>query len=414
MTHPDAALIVMPRRSDEWRTAPALWVTAAGWAQAARRRYGAAWVVTPDRVTDPSTAVAYASLDVLDDTGNPFVRSFPVSMRVGAKDVLRMYHAAKFRDIGDRREWRSRSLAFVWQNHDLFACPGRPTARRHGCPLVTYVHAPQVWEARRWGVHRTGWGSLLERVGELPQLREADVVACVSTDVATQLVDMGLPSDRIVVSPMAVDTDYFNPDVSGTEVRSRLGLEEHFVIGWVGTFRSFHGLDDLVEAFARFHRTTPSSRLMLVGDGADRPRIVDLARRLRVPEAVVLPGPLSHGELAPYLAAMDVTVSPAPPDGDFHYSPQKLREYFAVGRPTVAAEIGDIAREITDGDEALFYTPGEVDTLFDQLVRLRDDPELRAALGQRAWKWVLASETWDCRVEQLVGSSAFRAFSSST
>src|SRR5262249_459489 len=132
-----------------------------------------------------------------------------------------------------------------------------------------------------------------------------------------------------------------------------------------------------------------------------------------VPHALVLPGPFAHPDLAPYLAAMDIAVSPAPPSDDFHYSPQKLREYFAVGRPTVAAEIGDIATQITGGEEARFYAPGDVDGLLEQLLRLHDDAELRSSLGAQAWKWVLASETWDSRLEELVSSPAFRAFTPS-
>ena len=99
----------------------------------------------------------------------------------------------------------------VWQHHDLFQSPGQAISRRHRCPLVSFVDAPLVWEARRWGVARPGWGRLVERYGEWPQLRASDVVACLSDEVAHEVVRLGVPRERIVFSPTAVDVDRFAP-----------------------------------------------------------------------------------------------------------------------------------------------------------------------------------------------------------
>ena len=88
---------------------------------------------------------------------------------------------------------------------------GAPLALRHRCPLVSYVHAPQVWEAAQWGVRRPGWGRLVERYGERPQLVASDVVAVVSDEVAAQVARLGVDERRILVSPMAVDARAIRP-----------------------------------------------------------------------------------------------------------------------------------------------------------------------------------------------------------
>ena len=200
-----SAMFVMPRRSTEWPNAPALWVTAAGWASAARDRYGAAWVITPDAVGLPEAALdftRYATTSASPHFGSSWL---PVEARTALKDVLRWRTARQGSSRWIPAPWAATSVEFVWQHHDLFHCAGETLARRHGCPLVSYVHAPQVWEAAKWGVRRPGWGSWLERHGERPQLLHSDVVACVSDEVAAEVVRLGVEERRILVSPMAVD-----------------------------------------------------------------------------------------------------------------------------------------------------------------------------------------------------------------
>ncbi len=405
---PTAAVFLMPRRSDEWANAPAIWVTAAGWAAAAERRFGRAWVVTRDRVATAAETLGFTRPRA---SGSSTRRRIPLPLvaRTAVKDVVRWRIARRHADVGDRPEWAGTELAFVWQQHDLFNRSGEALARRHRCPLVVYVHAPQAWEAKQWGVRRPGWTGFLERHGDRPPLLAADVVACVSEEVAAEVRRLDVDPGRIVVSPMAVDAERFSPEVSGAAVRKRYGLGDSFVVGWTGSFRTFHGLDMVLEAFARFARTAPASRLLLVGDGAGRASIESAASALGIGEQVVMPGAKSGDELPEYVAAMDATVVSAPPGDAFHYSPLKLREYLAVGRPAIAPAVGDVVRTFVDGRDALLYQTGDVKGLADRLALLRDDAELRARLGRAGRELVLHTATWDVRLDDLLGSNAFVA-----
>jgi glycosyltransferase involved in cell wall biosynthesis len=330
--------------------------------------------------------------------------------RTAAKDLLRARAAHRYRDVGER-EWRDAELAFVWQHHDLFHRSGEPLARRRRIPLVSYVHAPQVWEARRWGVRRPGWGSLLERAGERPQLHASDVVACVSDEVAHELLRLGVPPERMVVSPMAVDAERFAPGLPREEIRATLGVTGRFVVGWVGTFRRFHGLESLVDAFARLHSVDRSARLLLVGSGAEREPLQQTVERRGLADAVVFVGAVPHADVPRLVAGMDVAVVSAPAEPGFHYSPQKLREYLACARPTVAPRVGEVPRLVTEGREALLYDPGASEELSNQLLRLRDDAECRTRIGAAGRELVVKTATWDVRLRDLMSSDAFRGAS---
>lgn len=408
MTREHGAVFVMPRKSTEWADAPGIWITAAGWAEAARKRLGHAWVVTRDRVASPDETVAFTRPRARPQSTRRRVPA-PIVVRTGAKDLVRARAARRQRDVGEHPEWGDVDLAFVWQHHDLFHTAGEPLARRHHVPLVSYVHAPQVWEATRWGVRRPGWGSLLERYGDRPQLLRSDVVACVSEEVAAEVLRLGVVERRVIVSPMAVDADRFTPAVSGAGVRERLGLDTAFVVGWTGSFRRFHGLDLALEAFAMLRREAPESRLLLVGDGSERVAVESLARSLGMSDDVVFAGAAAHEDLPAFVAAMDATIVTARVGDAFHYSPQKMREYLATGRPVVAPRVGDIARTVTDNIDALLYEPGDVGALADRLLQLHGDAALRDRLGRAGREMMERTGTWDVRLDDLLACDAFQA-----
>jgi glycosyltransferase involved in cell wall biosynthesis len=416
-TNGRGAIFVMPRTRAEGPPLAALWTLAAGWAAATRRRYGNAWIVTLDGVASPEEVLSFADPSPREPIpGTPRFARTPMVLRTAVKDVVRARRGRALHTVVERPEWAGHEIAFVWQHHSLFQPPLRALASRQRCPLVSFVDAPQVWEARRWGVSRPGWGTLVERFGEAPQLRASDVVACVSEEVAHEVRRFGVDAQRIVVSPMAVDAEQFTPDLrsgtepdTGTDVRRALGLAGAFVVGWAGTFRRFQGLESLVEGFARFGRDHGAARLLLVGDGAERARVEELSDRIGIRDSVVFTGAIPARDVPAHLRAMDVAVVSARSDVEFHYSPLKLREYLACGCAALAPRAGEIPGFVTDGVHARLYTAGDPIDLAAKLHELAADPECRAHLGENGRALVVATATWDVRLTELVEAAAFRA-----
>jgi glycosyltransferase involved in cell wall biosynthesis len=392
---------------NEWATAKGVWIAAAGWAAAAERRYGHAWVATPDGVVDPAQVTSRTATASAPERST-WVRRSPEIVKTFVKDLRRWRFASRYH-VDPHAVPRDVTLEFVWQHHDLFHRAGEELARARGCPIVSFVHAPQVWEARSWGVARPGWGRLLERHGERPQLTASDVVVCVSDEVQAQVVRLGVASERTIVCPTGVDARQFGPHVAGTEVRERLDLTDRFVVGWIGSFRGFHGLDGLVDAFSMLRRDVENASLLLVGGGPALQSVQDDVRQRGLGDAVVFAGEVPHDDVPQYVAAMDVAVVNAPKDEAFHYSPQKLREYMAAEVAVVAPALGDVGALARDSKEALLFEPGDTGALAALLFALAREPELRATIARGARRRVLAAGTWDAQLDRLVRSDAFTA-----
>lgn len=373
-------------------------LSTAGWASASRRVLGQGWIATPGRVMDPDEARTVGSAAHLASATAPrWPRYIPLSAKIAIKDVLQWRRARAAR-VDPDGPWSDTEVSFVWQRHELFQMAGIELARALRVPSVLFVTAPQVWETRQWGVRRPGWERALERLGDVPPLRAADLVACGTEAVAEQVVRLGTPEERVLITPTGVDLDLFDAAPDPTSLRRELQIEDRFVVGWVGSFRRFHAIENAIEAVAEL----PGATLLLVGDGPERPAVERLARERGVP--TVFTGTVPHGDLPVHLAAMDAAILTASAHASYHYSPLKLAEYLAAGLPVVAPDLGQLTERLSDGVDALLYPAGDSAALAATLRKLRDDPDLRTSLRRAARATAERAWSWDTQIERIVTS----------
>ena len=371
------AVLVLPSTTAGQQGPVAAWLSTAGWASAVRRVLGEAWIVTPEGPVDPDEARWRGSHPRLSGvSASRWRRRVPTLAKTAAKDARWWLRSRQFHIDGDG-PWRAADIRFVWQRHELFQVAGLDLARTLGRPSVLFVPAPLVWQSAQWGIRRPGWGGWLERLGEQPALRR---------------------DDRIAITPTGVDLDLFTERPDPGPPRRRLGIDGRFVVGWVGSFRRFHALDQAVDAAARID----DAALLMVGDGPQRSTVEQLARDRGVPS--VFTGTVPFAELPAYRAAMDVALVLASPEGPFHYSPLKLAEYLAAGLPVIAPRVAQCTERLRDGVDALLVTPGDVRALAEALQYLRDDPAARAALGTRARAAAEERWSWDHQVQRILSA----------
>lgn len=374
-------------------------VSTAGWAAAARRVLGHAWIATPNGIIDPAEARRAGTDPALASDPAPTLRRrVPPALKTAIKDGRTWRNARRFR-IERIGPWSDSDVKFVWQRHELFQDAGIRLASALGVPSVLFVPATVVWEAEQWGAGRPGWGSWLERRGEQPSLLAASLVACGTDDVAEQVCRLGVNERRILLTPTGVDLDLFGPrpDAHATRsaARSRLGIEDRLVVGWVGSFRRFHAIEQAVEAVAGLDGVA----LLLVGDGPERSRVEQLVADRRV--HAVFTGTVTHADLPSHLSAMDAALVLAPAAATFHYSPLKLAEYLAAGVAVIAPAIGQIRDRLTDDANALLVAPHDPTALRAAITRLRDNHGLTDRIGAAGRATAETNWSWDHQIRRI-------------
>jgi glycosyltransferase involved in cell wall biosynthesis len=316
------------------------------------------------------------------------------------------------------------SYDVLYQRLSLGSYAGTVLSRRLGIPLVLEFNGSEVWAARNWGRPLRYEAHALQ--AEDVSLRHAHVIVTVSEILRDELVARGVDAERIVWYPNGVDPERYSSETS-TDVRSRLGIApEATVVGFIGTFGSWHGVEVLARAVAQLAATDESwftkhgVHVLLVGDGLRMPE-VQKALRGAAQRYVTITGLVPQSVGPRYLAAADILVSPHVPNADgsrFFGSPTKLFEYMAMGRAILASDLEQIGQVLqpalstsrlpaappaeNEPAIALLARPGSVDDIVTGLRFLVEQPEWRARIGANARARVLERYTWSHHVGAIV------------
>ena len=397
---PGIAIFVMPATSKAWVGAEGLWVTVAGWAEAAKRRLGNSVVVTQDRIAAADEVLDYPLVSKNEKHQNS--RRFagiPSIIKIVYKDIIEWKQSWNWK-IFASLDYQKEEVAFVWEKHDLFSGSGLKLAQKYEVPYISYVHAPVVWEAEKWGVKRFSWGQFLER-REAAVLKKADVVAVVSKEVKAKLIQLGVQKEKILVSPMAVDPELYNVPRQDTDrLKEKLGLKEKFTIGWTGSFRGFHGLEQIINAFQKVVKNNPNTVLILVGEGKERTGIESLVNSLGIRQNVIFTGRIPYREIPLYLSVFDLAVAGAKTAVNFHYSPQKIRDYMAAGVPVLAPDAGEVSYIFQNQVHLRLFKVGEVNNIKEHMLFFLNNREERQKIGEAGKQFVLSNGTWDYEVDK--------------
>jgi phosphatidylinositol alpha-1,6-mannosyltransferase len=268
----------------------------------------------------------------------------------------------------------------------LNALPALKVGRQHGIPVVYEVRA--FWEDAAVDHGTTTEGSLryrATRAMETRALRQAAHVFTICEGLRKDIVARGLPSEKVTVIPNAVDVDAFEPGGEGdAALRQQLGLTGKVVVGFIGSFYAYEGLDLLLAALPALLKVQPDVRVLLVGGGPQQQALKAQAAALGLSEQVVFTGRVPHAEVQRYYDLVDVLAYPR------HsmrltelVTPLKPLEAMAQGRLLVASDVGGHKELIRHGETGWLFAAGQAPALadaLDRLLRERDRwPALRAA-----------------------------------
>jgi len=279
----------------------------------------------------------------------------------------------------------------------LNAIAALKAGKRLGLPVVYEVRA--FWEdaavdhgtSKEWGARYR-----LTRAIETYALKQAQAVTTICEGLRGDIVARGVAPGKVTVIPNAVDIEKFtvgNPPEA--QLKAELGLTHARVLGFLGSFYAYEGLDLLIQALPRMLARAPDVRVLLVGGGPQEASLKQLAQALGVADKVVFTGRVPHDQVNRYYDLVDVLVYPR------HsmrltelVTPLKPLEAMAQGRLLAASDIGGHRELIRDGETGVLFRAGDPQALTDKVLALLNAPERWPALKAAGRHFVETERNW--------------------
>lgn len=280
----------------------------------------------------------------------------------------------------------------------LNGIPALWAARRHRLPLVYEVRS--LWEdaAVDWGTAREGdLRYRATRALETHVLRHADAVVTICEGLKRDILGRGIPPAKVTVVPNAVDVEQFTMDRRvDVELARSLGLEGCIVLGFIGSFYAYEGLDLLLDGAARLLRERADVKLLMVGGGPEKDRLVAQAATLGLKDSVVFTGRVPHDEVRRYYDLVTLFVYPR------HrmrltdlVTPLKPLEAMAQGSIVVASDVGGHKELLVDGERGYLFKADDAAALAAKLAEVIGHQEAWPAMRAAGRRFVETERTWD-------------------
>lgn len=315
------------------------------------------------------------------------------------------------REMAEMRATESRIAALIAEHRPdivhahspvLTAMPAARAARRAGLPLVYEVRA--LWEdaAVDHGTSRQGDLRYLSvRALETRALRRADAVVTLCRAMRDEISARGVPGSRLCVVGNAVDPARFRPaEPRDAALAARLGLQGCPVLGFIGSFYHYEGLDLLITALVQIRAQHPGAVLLLVGGGEQEPQLRALAARLGLQDVVRITGRVPHAEVGRYYDLIDFLVYPRRRMRLTDLvTPLKPLEAMAEGRIVLASDVGGHRELIRDGETGFLFPPDDPAKLAARVMDVIAAEPTLPAVRAAARGFVRTERTWTVTAE---------------
>lgn len=350
------------------------------------------WVTA--QVTGPKQG-AGAGAQVVD--GQRYWRTPHTSAALGRLPVVNQADvvlALRRRLVGLAREFRPDLIHAHSPCLNGLAALG--AARRLGIPCAYELRAS--WEDAAVSHGTTTEGSLryrLSRALETRVVRGVDAVTTICEGLRGDILARGVPAGRVTVIGNAVDPEHFGSAVpADPALKARFSRPDGVVVGFMGSFYAYEGLDLLLRAVPGLLARVPRLHVLLVGGGPEEARLRTLCESLGVGAAVSFVGRVPQREVPAFYAITDLLVFPRKAVRLTELvTPLKPLEAMAQHRIVAASDVGGHRELIRDGETGFLFRPDDPAAIVDAVAGIVGRTDLDE-VRRRARRYVETERTW--------------------
>ena len=283
----------------------------------------------------------------------------------------------------------------------LNALPALQVGRKFDIPVVYEIRA--FWEDAAVDHGTSREGSLRYRITralETFAIKRADAVTTICEGLKNDILARGVSANKVTVIPNAVNIANFSVGATpDTQLAQEFGLEDKYVLGFIGSYYAYEGLNILLDALPRMLAQNPNVRVLLVGGGPQEDTLKAQATQLNITDKVIFIGRVPHDQVQRYYNLIDVLVYPRLKMRLTDLvTPLKPLEAMAQGRLLAASDVGGHRELIQHGKTGILFKADDATSLADSVLSLLNSPKKWDGLRQQGRAFVEAERNWPASV----------------
>ncbi len=286
---------------------------------------------------------------------------------------------------------------FVYERYSSYHIGGILACRLLRTQSVLEVNCTYSGRFRRRQLAFPGISSWIESW----VVRSSNLVCVVSNPLKLCIMDRQVPSERIIVTPNAVNPEQLvSVPYAERTIRQQLRIdEEAVVIGFVGSLRQWHGIEFLANAIPRIVSKHPNCVFLIVGTGELESELKESIGKCNLNNNVRFTGGVKYEDVPLYIGGMDVGLMP---DSNEWGSPMKILEYMLQGKAVVAPRLEPIEEIVQHGITGILFERLNLDAFVSAILGLLQSTEYRQTIGEKAQEYVLSERTWTANAQIVV------------
>ncbi len=282
------------------------------------------------------------------------------------------------------KQLKNKKIDLIYERYFLFSIASILISKKYNIPIIYEVNdssfVPRLRQLKLVKI-----ANYIERM----VFSRADALITVSNYFKNCLVEAGIPEEKIDVSHNAVDPNLFSPGKT-KELNIKIP-RDRLILGFVGLFVKWVGLEDLVHLYHQIHSQHPETHLLLVGGGPQESHVRKIVSDFQLQLHVTITGKVPHREIPSYIKVMDICIIPK---HEKYTSPVKLFEYMAMGKAVLVPAYESLGEVIEHGKNGMLFDPNNDHHFLSLLKQMVKNKELLKSLAENARRDVLRNYTW--------------------
>ena len=242
----------------------------------------------------------------------------------------------------------------------------------------------------------------ITRMLERKVYSNADLILTLSPRLSEYVSKMGASEAKVQLLLLGIDTNSFRPNIDSTEIRRKWGFSENdHIIVFIGTLFNFSGLDAFIRRFPEVLKVVPEAKLLIVGDGPQRPELERIITELDLQKQAIITGFQPYETMPRYINLATICINPfLTTEATRDIFPTKILQYLACGKAVVATPLPGMLAIAPGEQQGIVYAHGP-DGMIAEVVSLLKSPERRQQLEQAGLNYVKQTHSYDKITYQL-------------